>query len=370
MSVKAGLVGLPNVGKSTLFNALTKSSVPAQNYPFCTIDPHVAIANVPDPRSIELKRIYQSGEIIPANMMFVDIAGLVKGAAQGEGLGNQFLSHIRECDLILHVLRCFEDPDVLHTSHAIDPVDDYTVIMQELMLKDLETVQKRQQKVESLTKAARNDPKELKALTDEAQALVKILEAINQTDAKRVRELVLEAGLSSIQLLSSKDFLIIANIDERELEGDAWKNNEHYKKLVREFGQEKIIPISAKIESELAQLPDDQANELMDGLGLKESGLDQVIRRTYAQLGLITFFTCGPKEIHAWPIHAGITIRKASGEIHSDLERGFICAEVLNYSDLVACGAPVKAKEAGKVRIEGQDYITADGDIINVRFNV
>ncbi len=370
MSIKAGLVGLPNVGKSTLFNALTKSSVPAENYPFCTIDPHLAITNVPDERLEILQKLYQSKEIIPASVMFVDIAGLVKGAAAGQGLGNQFLSHIREVDVILHVLRCFENTDIIHTHQKIDPLDDYQVIIQELALKDLESVQKRQLKIEHLLKAARNDPAELKQLTSESHILKELVKELNNVDLKKIKELAAQIPPESIQLLTAKNFLIVANIDEKEIEPNAWHTNLHYQKLIQFFGEQKVIPLCVRLEYELSQLPSEEATELITALGLKEPGLAAVIRRTYQELGLITFFTCGPEETHAWPIHAGITIRQASGEIHSDLERGFICAEVMNCHDVITHGSPVKAKDAGKLRIEGQDYIVTDGDIINVRFNV
>lgn len=370
MSIKAGLVGLPNVGKSTLFNALTKSSVPAQNYPFCTIDPHVAITEVPDDRLAKLQEIFKSQKQIPATATFVDIAGLVKGAASGEGLGNQFLSHIREVDLILHVVRCFEDPDIIHTSNQVDPVGDYEIITAELMLKDLESLTKRIEKIHQLIKSAKNKPAELKELQTELEVSEALMNALNQTYAERVRHLVQTSPVALIPLLSAKRFLIIANISEQDIENDAYKNNQNYKALIARFGAELVIPISAKIEGELAQLAPSEAQEMMSLIGLKQPGLATIIQKTYEHLGLITFFTCGPKEIHAWPVTKGITVRKAAGEIHSDLERGFICAEIFNCNDLFALGTEQKVKEKGKMRTEGQDYIVHDGDIILIKFNV
>ena len=366
MGIYAGLVGLPNVGKSTLFNALTKSNIPAENYPFCTIDPHKAITEVPDERIQKLKKIFGSEKTIPATVTFIDIAGLVKGAASGEGLGNQFLGNIREVDLILHVLRCFEDPNVTHTAADINPVEDYDIIVSELMLKDLETVEKRLEKATKLIKTAANKPAELKALTAEIENLKKVNAALDQEDLISVREI--SKHLSTLFLLSAKEYIIIANLDENNI--GEYQDQPLYQAVLKRFGESKVIPISAKIECELAQLSHEEAEELMSLIGIKKLGIGEIIQKTYANLGLITFFTCGPKEIHAWPIRKGITVRQAAGEIHSDLEKGFICAEVYNCQDLFDAGSIVKLKEAGKFRTEGQDYIVKDGDILNIRFNV
>lgn len=370
MGIAAGLLGLPNVGKSTLFNALTKSSIPAENYPFCTIDPHTAITQVPDPRLDKLAAIYGSKKLIPATVSFVDIAGLVKGAASGEGLGNQFLSHIREVDLILHVLRCFEHPGILHTTGRIDPVADYETIISELMLKDLESIEKRLQKIASQMKAAQNDPKLKKSLEAEQALLTKVTDAINKGDERAVRELMKNAPADSLPLLSGKNFLIIANISEEDVENDKYIQNPFYQRVVDRFGKDRVIAVCVRLAAELSQATEEEAKEIMEMAGLKEHALDKVIRATYEQLGLITFFTCGPKEAHAWPIKKGISVRQAAGEIHSDLERGFICAEVFNCQDLFAAGSEVKLKETGKIRTEGQDYIVKDGDLLNIKFNV
>jgi len=370
MSIQAGLVGLPNVGKSTLFNALTKSSIPAENYPFCTIDPHVAITSVPDNRMDTLQKIYGSQKQIPTSVTFVDIAGLVKGAATGQGLGNQFLSHIREVDLILHVLRCFDDSNIIHTEGKVNPIGDYETIIAELMLKDIESVEKRQARMDGLIKIAKNKPAELKELEEEKLLLENLMKALNTGDADKVRSLINQSSVKTVPLLSAKNFIIIANIAETELEGDAYKNNPHYQTVVKHFGQDRVIPISAKVEGELSQLAEAEAQEMMAMLGIKERSLDTVIRKSYEHLGLITYFTCGPKEIHAWTVKKGTPVRRAAGEIHSDLEKGFICADVFNCADLFALGSEVKIKEKGKMRIEGQDYIVQDGDIILVKFNV
>ncbi len=368
MGIKAGLVGLPNVGKSTLFNALTKSSVPAENYPFCTIDPHVAITEVPDERLDKLTTIYGSKKTVPATVTFVDIAGLVKGAAAGEGLGNQFLGHIREVDLIIHVLRCFTDPGIVHTQASVDPLNDYEIIMAELMLKDLESIEKRLPKLEKSIKTEHN-PAELKKLREEHTALMRIQQALGDGNAHKAQEIATGyPGGENLGLLATKKILVVANIAEQDI--DTYRENKHYQDLCSHFGESIVIPICVKTEAEIAQLDVPEANELMSMLGMSQRGIDAIIKKSYDRLGLITFFTCGPKEAHAWPIVQNTTVRAAAGTIHSDLERGFICAEVFNCSDIFKLSSEAVLKEQGLVRTEGQGYIMHDGDIIHVRFNV
>ena len=349
--MKLGIVGLPNVGKSTLFNALTSAKAEAANYPFCTIEPNVGIVAVPDKRLEMLKRLMNSEKVIPATIEFFDIAGLVKGASKGEGLGNKFLSHIREVESIVHVVRCFEDENITHVEGKISPLDDM--------------ITKRLQKVEKL---AKND----KTYAKEYELLDRLKEGIENNMPLRHLEFTEEelSIIKSFNLLSSKPVLYVCNISEEDLLSG--EDNDYVKK-VKEYAEKEnseVITISGKIESEISQLDNEEKKEFLNELGLEESGLDKLIRASYSLLGLMSFITAGPKEIRAWTIKKGTKAPQAAGKIHSDMEKGFIRAEVINYMDLINTGGFTQAKEKGLVRLEGKDYIVQDGDVVLIRFNV
>jgi GTP-binding protein YchF len=366
--LRAGIVGLPNVGKSTLFNAITRTrNAEAANYPFCTIDPNVGIVSVPDARLAELKRIAKTNVVIPAAIEFVDIAGLVTGASTGEGLGNKFLTHIREVDAVVQVVRCFDDADVHHVSGTIDPVRDIEVINTELMLADLEVVQKRR---ERLAKDAKRGDKS--AVAEDA-VLAKIEAAINDgRPALTVKLTQEERALSApFFLLSDKPTIFACNVKEGDL---ATADTNPYVMKVREYVETHLaceaVVISAQIESDLVDLAPDEAEAFLKELGVQESGIGALIRSTYHLLGLQTYFTAGEKEVRAWTIHQGDTAPKAAGVIHSDFERGFIKAETVAYDDLLKCGSVAAAREKGLYRMEGKEYVVADGDVLLFKFNV
>lgn len=361
--MKIGIVGLPNVGKSTIFNAITKAGAESANYPFCTIDPNVGVVTVPDERLEVLEKMYQSKRVVPTTIEFVDIAGLVRGASKGEGLGNKFLSHIREVDAIAHVVRCFEDENVVHVEGKIDPLDDLETINLELILADLEMVDRR---VEKTRKAAKGDKAE-KANLEILEKLKAILEVGRMPLDTDFSEDEWQY-VSGLQLISTKPVLYIANVSEDDLISD----NAMVKALKEKVSGDnrEVIKISAKIEEEIAELDDEEKALFLTDLGLEASGLDQVIRAGYKLLGLITFLTAGPEETRAWTIRKGTKAPQAAGKIHSDIERGFIRAEITTYEQLVEAGSDVKAKELGVTRIEGKDYVMQDGDVTFFRFNV
>jgi GTP-binding protein YchF len=364
MGFKCGIVGLPNVGKSTLFNALTKTAAAqAANYPFCTIEPNVGDVAVPEPRLTKLAEIAKSAEVIPARMQFVDIAGLVKGASQGEGLGNQFLANIREVDAVAYVLRCFEDDDVTHVSNAIDPIADFEVVETELMLADLESLEKRRANLEKKAKGQDKEAKAAITLVDKA------LEALREGRPARSVEINDEErkDWKSLQLLTAKPVLFVANVDE----DSAADGNTHSKRVAEKAAEEgaAAVVISAKIESELAQLSNEEQAEYLETLGLDEPGLNRLIHTGYRLLDLQTYFTAGPKEARAWTIPKGATAPQAAGVIHTDFEKGFIRAETISYDDYVAHNGEQGAKEAGRMRLEGKDYVVAEGDVMHFRFN-
>jgi len=363
MGFQCGIVGLPNVGKSSLFNALTNAAIAAENYPFCTIEPNVGIVPVPDPRLAAIAQIVEPAETIPATMRFVDIAGLVEGAAKGEGLGNQFLSHIRETQAIAHVVRCFEDDNIVHVAGRIDPVSDIETIDTELALADLDTVTRA---MDRETKRAKGGDKEAKALI---AALGPVLAALEDGRPARAVELTPEDAkrVATLHLLTAKPVLYVANVGENELDGNA--HSARVADYAVSQGADTLV-ISARLESELIGLEADERDEFLAELGLAEPGLARLIRAGYELLGLETFFTAGPKECRAWTVRAGATAPQAAGVIHTDFEKGFIRAEVIAYEDFVAAGGESGAKEAGKWRLEGKDYVMHDGDVVHFRFNV
>lgn len=364
--MKCGIVGLPNVGKSTLFNCLSNAKAQSANFPFCTIEPNVGMVNVPDPRLEKLAELVKPQRVVPATVEIVDIAGLVKGASKGEGLGNQFLGNIRETHAILHVLRCFDDPNIIHVDGSVNPVRDKEVIDTELQLKDLETLEKRISKIEKAAKTGdKAAAKEFAVLSQIRQLLLEGKNARVFVPANEEEENIVK----SLQLLTSKPVLYVCNVDE-----NAAATGNHWVNAIREIAQKEnagVLVLAAKIESEIAELETFEERKLfLEELGLEEPGVNRLIRAAYDLLNLQTFFTAGEKEVRAWTIKKGDTAPKAAGVIHSDFEKGFIRAEVISYEDYIRYGSEAAVREAGKLRIEGKEYVVADGDIMHFRFNV
>ena len=365
--MKLGIVGLPNVGKSTLFNSITKAGAESANYPFCTIDPNVGVVAVPDERLDKLTKLYNSKSTVPAVIEFVDIAGLVKGASKGEGLGNQFLANIRECDAIIHVVRCFEDPNVIHVEGSVDPIRDIDTINLELIFADIETLDKRIARTAKLANNDKTAKKELETL----KRLKAVLEEGKMASSLEPEDDDEKAFIDSLYLLTTKPVIFAANVAEDDLADDGADNE--YVQRVREYAASTcngVFVISARIEEEIADLDDEEKAEYLESLGITESGLDKLIKASYDLLGLMSFLTAGEKETRAWTIKKGTKAPQAAGKIHSDFERGFIRAEVINYQELLDCGSLAAAREKGLVRSEGKDYVVQDGDTILFRFNV
>ena len=365
MSLTAGIVGLPNVGKSTLFNAITKKNILAANYPFATIDPNVGVVVVPDSRLDFLNDLYKPKSLVPTTFEFTDIAGLVKGASNGEGLGNKFLSHIREVDAIVEVVRCFEDGNIIHVENNIDPIRDIEIINIELVLSDLEIIMNRINKIGK--KASMSKDKEIKK---EAEVLDKIKCSLEKNIPIRNLEFSDDEWgmIKHFNLITAKPIIYMANVGEEDaIAGNAYVDK--VREYASSYGSE-VVVVCAKIESELSELPDDEKNEFLKDLGIEESGLDKLIKATYSLLGLATYFTAGADEVRAWTFKKGMKAPACAGIIHTDFQKGFIKAEVMSYSDLVACGDEKRVKENGKMRLEGKEYIMQDGDICYFRFNV